>query len=116
MDIQYFLFGVYPYIALSVFLLGSLIRFDREQYSWKADSSQLLDRKTLRMGSNLFHIGILALFCRAFGGAVGTTPGISILGRFRHVASIHRHHCRCGVRQRLYDWWVTPGSVTSITV
>lgn len=61
-------YGVYPYIALSVFLLGSLVRFDREQYSWKADSSQLLDRKQLRLGSNLFHIGILALFG---GHAVG---------------------------------------------
>ena len=62
------IYGVYPYIALSVFLLGSLIRFDREQYSWKADSSQLLDRRQLRLGSNLFHIGILALFGGHFVG------------------------------------------------
>lgn len=68
MNIQTVLFGVYPYIALSVFLVGSLIRFDREQYSWKADSSQLLDRKTLRLGSNLFHIGVLALFVGHFAG------------------------------------------------
>jgi nitrate reductase gamma subunit len=65
---QYFLFGIYPYIALSVFLLGSLIRFDREQYSWKSDSSQLLRRGQLRLGSNLFHIGVLFLF---FGHFVG---------------------------------------------
>lgn len=57
-----FLFGIYPYVALAVFLLGSLIRFDREQYTWKSDSSQLLKRGQLRWGSNLFHIGILALF------------------------------------------------------
>jgi nitrate reductase gamma subunit len=59
---EQFLFGVYPYIALSVFTLGSLVRFDREQYTWKADSSQLLGRAQLRLGSNLFHIGVLALF------------------------------------------------------
>ncbi len=59
---QTFLFGIYPYIALTVFLLGSLIRFDREQYSWKSDSSQLLKRGQLRLGSNLFHIGVLFLF------------------------------------------------------
>lgn len=59
---QYFLFGIYPYIALSIFLLGSLIRFDREQYTWKSDSSQLLKRGQLRLGSNLFHIGVLFLF------------------------------------------------------
>ncbi len=63
-----FLFGIYPYIALAIFLLGSLIRFDREQYSWKSDSSQMLRLRQLRLGSNLFHIGILFLF---FGHAAG---------------------------------------------
>lgn len=63
-----FLFGYYPYIALSVFLLGSLIRFDREQYTWKSDSSQLLRHGQLRWGSNLFHVGVLFLF---FGHTVG---------------------------------------------
>ena len=57
-----FLFGVYPYIALAVFLVGSLIRYDRDQYTWKSDSSQLLRRGQLRWGSNLFHLGILCIF------------------------------------------------------
>lgn len=65
---QTFLFGIYPYIALTVFLLGSLIRFDREQYTWKSDSSQLLRRSQLRLGSNLFHIGVLFLFFGHFFG------------------------------------------------
>jgi nitrate reductase gamma subunit len=56
-----FLFGTYPYICLTVFLLGSLIRFDRDQYTWKSDSSQLLRAGQLRWGSNLFHVGILFL-------------------------------------------------------
>jgi nitrate reductase gamma subunit len=57
-----FLFNVYPYVCLSVFLMGSLARFDRDQYTWKSDSSQLLRKRQLRWGSNLFHIGILFLF------------------------------------------------------
>lgn len=57
-----FLFGIYPYICLVVFLVGCLVRFDREQYTWKSDSSQLLRRGQLRWGSNLFHIGILGIF------------------------------------------------------
>jgi nitrate reductase gamma subunit len=65
---QTLLFGIYPYIALTVFLLGSLIRFDREQYTWKSDSSQLLKRGQLRLGSNLFHIGVLFLFVGHFVG------------------------------------------------
>lgn len=63
-----FLFGIYPYIALGVFFLGSLIRFDREQYTWRSGSSQLLRSRQLRWGSNLFHIGVLFLL---FGHAVG---------------------------------------------
>jgi nitrate reductase gamma subunit len=60
--LNYFLFGVYPYIAFTVFLVGSLIRFDRDQYTWKSDSSQLLKAGQLRIGSNLFHVGVLFLF------------------------------------------------------
>jgi len=57
-----FVFGVYPYICLGVFFMGSLARFDRDQYTWKSDSSQLLRAGQLRWGSNLFHAGILFLF------------------------------------------------------
>ena len=57
-----FLFNVYPYICLGVFLMGSLTRFDRDQYTWKSDSSQMLRAGQLRWGSNLFHAGILFLF------------------------------------------------------
>lgn len=67
-SLDHALFGIYPYICLAVFLLGSLLRFDRDQYSWKSDSSQLLRRGTLRWGSNLFHVGVLFLF---FGHTVG---------------------------------------------
>ena len=63
-----FLFGVYPYICIAVFLLGSLVRFDRDQYTWKSDSSQLLRAGQLRWGSNLFHVGVLFLF---FGHTFG---------------------------------------------
>jgi nitrate reductase gamma subunit len=63
-----FFFNVYPYICLAVFFMGSLARFDRDQYTWKSDSSQLLRAGQLRWGSNLFHVGILFLF---FGHLVG---------------------------------------------
>jgi nitrate reductase gamma subunit len=66
--VQNFLFGVYPYICLAVFLMGSLARFDRDQYTWKSDSSQMLRKKSLSWASNLFHAGILFLF---FGHTVG---------------------------------------------
>ena len=65
---DHFLFGLYPYLCLSVFFLGSLLRFDRDQYSWKSDSSQLLKAGQLRWGSNLFHVGVLFLFAGHFFG------------------------------------------------
>ncbi len=55
-------FGVYPYIALTVLALGSIIRYDREPYSWRAGSSQLLRRRQLMWGSVLFHVGVLFIF------------------------------------------------------
>ena len=66
--INQFLFGIYPYIALAIFLLGSLIRFDREQYTWRSESTQVLHTGQLRLGSILFHIGIIGLLG---GHAVG---------------------------------------------
>jgi len=68
MTLENFIFGIYPYVAMTVFLLGSWLRFDREQYTWKADSSQLLSNASMRIGSNLFHVGIIAIF---FGHAAG---------------------------------------------
>ena len=66
--VHQFLFGLYPYVALVVFFVGSLVRFDREQYTWKSDSSQLLRHRELRWGSNLFHIGILGILGGHFVG------------------------------------------------
>jgi nitrate reductase gamma subunit len=66
--INQFFFGIYPYVAITVFFVGSLLRYDRDQYTWKASSSQLLRKKDMRLGSNLFHIGIIMLF---FGHLAG---------------------------------------------
>ena len=62
------LFGFYPYVALAVLAIGSILRFDREQYTWRTGSSQLLRRRQLVLGSVLFHLGILAIFAGHFVG------------------------------------------------
>ena len=73
MDLNQILFGIYPYICLAVFFIGSLVRFDREQYSWRSGSSQLLRARQLRLGSNLFHAGVLFLL----GPRLGlVSPGV----------------------------------------
>jgi nitrate reductase gamma subunit len=68
-------FGIYPYIALSVFLLGSLVRFDTDQYGWRSKSSQLLRRRQLVWGSVLFHVGIIGIL---LGHAVGLLTPVVI--------------------------------------
>jgi nitrate reductase gamma subunit len=79
-----FLFQVYPYVCLTVFLVGSLIRFDQNQYSWKSDSSQMLRAGLLRWGSNLFHLGVLFLF---FGHLVGLFTPHAVYGIFMTAAT-----------------------------
>ncbi len=73
-------FGYYPYIALAVLVLGSIIRFDREPYTWKTGSSQLLRRKQLVMGSLLFHLGILAIFVGHLVGLLTPMAVFDFLG------------------------------------
>lgn len=77
-----FLFGIYPYVALSVLVLGSVLRYDREPYTWRSGSSQLLRRRQLIAGSILFHAGVLVIFAGHLVGlltpiAVFDTLGIS---------------------------------------
>lgn len=67
--VDYILFQVYPYLAGTVFLLGSLVRYDMSQYTWKTNTSQMLDNSILfRAGSYLFHFGVIFLF---FGHLIG---------------------------------------------
>ena len=73
--LDFLLFGVYPYLAGAVFLLGSLARFERDQFTWKAHSSQMLNNKNMRLASNLFHVGILFLFVGHFVGLL-TPPAV----------------------------------------
>ena len=85
------LFEWYPYICATVFFLGSLVRFEREQYTWRASSSQVLRRRQLVWGSNLFHFGILFVI----GGHVlgiliprSWTDGVGISHEVYHWISV----------------------------
>ncbi|HVU31063.1 MAG TPA: respiratory nitrate reductase subunit gamma [Sphingomicrobium sp.] len=69
------LFGIYPYIALTTFLIGSLVRFETDQYGWRSKSSQLLRRRQLIAGSVLFHVGILGILV---GHAVGLLTPVAL--------------------------------------
>lgn len=63
-----FFFGTFPYIALAIGIIGSIARYERDPFTWKTSSSQLLRRKQLVMGSILFHVGVLVIFAGHFVG------------------------------------------------
>jgi len=71
--LNHLFFGIYPYIAIAVFVLGSIVRYDRDQYTWKTSSSQLLESKQLRKGSLPFHVGVIMVLMGHFVGLL--TPG-----------------------------------------
>ncbi len=75
-----FLFGTYPYIALTVLAIGSIARYERDPFTWKSSSSQLLRRKQLILGSILFHVGVLIIFAGHFFGLLTPIAVFDALG------------------------------------
>ena len=73
-------FGWYPYLAVTVLVVGSILRFDANQYSWRSQSSQFLRRKQMLIGSNLFHMGVLVLLVGHFVGLLTPVTVIDHLG------------------------------------
>ena len=85
------IFGVYPYVALTVLALGSIIRYDREPYTWRASSSQLLRRKQLMWGSVLFHVGVLFIFLGHFVGLltpIAVWDALGVSHSFKQVVAM----------------------------
>lgn len=60
-SLDLFAFQIYPYIAFAVLLIGSWARYDRAMYTWRTGSSQLLSSRGMRIGSNMFHLGVLGI-------------------------------------------------------
>lgn len=69
------LFGTFPYIALTIMVMGSIARYERDPFTWKSKSSQLLRKKGFVLGSVLFHLGVLGIF---FGHLVGLLTPIAV--------------------------------------
>ena len=89
--VNYLLFGWYPYVCITVLILGSIIRFDREQYTWRSKSSQFLRRRQMMWGSNLFHIGVLTLLVGHVIGLltpIGVFDTIGLTHDFKQVMAL----------------------------
>lgn len=82
--LQHLIYGYYPYLAGTVFLVGSLLRYDHGQFTWKTGSSQMLSSKNMRLGSNLFHVGIIVIF---FGHLFGMLTPHWVYAPFLHAGT-----------------------------
>ncbi|MEU8307748.1 respiratory nitrate reductase subunit gamma [Actinomadura sp. NPDC048955] len=74
-----------PYVAVAVFVLGHIWRYRYDKFGWTTRSSQLYERRLLRIGSPLFHFGIILVAFGHVGGllipdtwteAVGVSEGV----------------------------------------
>jgi len=77
---HHFLYGVLPYLALTVAVIGSIIRYDRDPFTWKSKSSQLLRKRGFVLGSVLFHVGVLFIFAGHFVGLLTPIAVFDALG------------------------------------
>jgi nitrate reductase gamma subunit len=82
--VDLFLWIVLPYLCLTVFVVGHVWRYRRDQLTWTARSTQLLEQRLLRVGSLLFHFGVLAVI----GGHV---LGILVPAGVTAAVGIHEH-------------------------
>jgi nitrate reductase gamma subunit len=57
-----FLWVIFPYLMISIFIIGHIYRYNTDQIGWTSKSSEFLEKKNLRWGSLLFHYGILLVF------------------------------------------------------
>lgn len=65
---DYFLWAVFPYLCLTIFVVGHIYRYNTDQFGWSAQSSEFLEKRQLKWGSLLFHWGIVFVF---FGHVAG---------------------------------------------
>lgn len=82
--LEQFFWVVLPYIVFAIFIGGHIFRYNYDQFGWTAKSSELLEKKQLKLGSNLFHWGIIFVF-------FGHVAGILIPKGFYDAIGIHEH-------------------------
>ncbi|MCO6211619.1 respiratory nitrate reductase subunit gamma [Staphylococcus epidermidis] len=83
-----FVWVIYPYLCLAIFVIGHIARYKYDQFSWTAKSSEMIEKKRLKWGSLLFHLGIIPVF---FGHVVGLlipTNWLEAIGVNNHIYHI----------------------------
>jgi nitrate reductase gamma subunit len=85
------LWGVLPYLVVATLVLGTVWRYRYDKFGWTTRSSQLYESRLLRIGSPLFHFGILVVLVGHVGGLVipaGWTEAVGVTESGYHVTAL----------------------------
>jgi nitrate reductase gamma subunit len=83
------LWGVLPYVMLVVLVGGTIWRYRYDQFGWTTRSSQLYESRLLRIGSPLFHFGLLVVIIGHLGGLVVPESWTTKLGISEHLYHVN---------------------------
>jgi nitrate reductase gamma subunit len=95
--LDFLLWIALPYVCIAVFVVGHVWRYRRDQYTWTARSTQLLERRLLLPGIVLFHVGILAAIA-------GHVLGILVPASWTEAV---------GISEDVYHWLAVAGGLSA---
>jgi nitrate reductase gamma subunit len=85
------LWVIVPYVCIAIFIGGHIWRYRYDKFGWTTRSSQLYERRLLRIGSPLFHYGILLVLLGHVGGILipeSATKSLGISEHAYHLAAV----------------------------
>lgn len=85
------LWVIIPYLAITIFIGGHIWRYRYDKFGWTTRSSQLYESRLLRLGSPLFHFGILFVILGHIGGILipeNLTADVGITEAMYHAAAV----------------------------
>ncbi|MGN7165215.1 respiratory nitrate reductase subunit gamma [Paenibacillus cellulositrophicus] len=86
--INQFLWVIFPYVCLAVFVVGHIYRYRTDQFNWTAKSSEFIEKKQLKLGSLMFHLGIIPVIGGHFAGLVIPQSWMEAAGVSDHMYHI----------------------------
>ncbi|ACY22886.1 respiratory nitrate reductase, gamma subunit [Gordonia bronchialis DSM 43247] len=78
------LWGVLPYVTLLLLIGGTIWRYRYDKFGWTTRSSELYESRLLRIGSPIFHFGILVVI-------VGHAMGLVIPESWTEAIGVSEH-------------------------
>src|SRR5699024_8558857 len=80
-----FLWVIFPYLAIATFVIGHILRFKYDQFSWTAKARGCIEPKQRKWGSLLFHLGVIPVFFGHVAGLLVPAAWLSAIGVNDHL-------------------------------